>query len=66
MNKNETKTISFDVFATKEQSECVISSQIIMDNKIYDKKLKFFKWQSLPIFSIFMWGFNLKSSSSLF
>jgi len=47
-NKNETKTLSFDLFATKEQSEGTISSQIIMNNKIYDKKLIEINYDHIP------------------
>jgi len=47
-NKNETKTISFDVVATKEQSEGIISSHITMDNKIYDKKLIEIDYDHIP------------------
>ncbi len=48
VNKNETKTLSFDVLATKEQSEGIISSQINMDNKIYDKKLIEINYDHIP------------------
>ena len=47
-NKNETKTVRFDITATKEQSEGVINSQIIMNNKIYDKKLIEINYDHIP------------------
>jgi len=48
VNKNETKTLNFDVIATKEQSEGIISSEIIMNNKVYDKKLIEINYDHIP------------------
>jgi LmbE family N-acetylglucosaminyl deacetylase len=48
INKNETKTISFDVIATKEQTEGSLSAQIEINNVIYDKKLIEINYDHIP------------------
>ena len=48
LNKNETKTISFNVIATKEQSEGTLSAQIEMNNITYDKKLIEINYDHIP------------------
>ncbi|MGB1004671.1 MAG: PIG-L family deacetylase [Salibacteraceae bacterium] len=47
-HKNETKTFRFKVSTTQEQSEGIISSQVIMNGEVYDKKLIEINYDHIP------------------